>query len=576
MLVGFFFFIFSLILIASGGAPETVPVNSGSLLHIKFDAPIVENAKPDPESLPLDELLPLPFGATQNMGLYQIIESLDYAAEDERIEGIFLNLQGAVPTGWANLAAIRQALIRFKATGKFIYAYSHVYSENSYYLTSVADSIFLPPEGLIEFNGFVSSPMFFAGLFEKLDFTPKIFRVGTYKGAVEPFIQKEMSPANREQTQTYLNDLWEAFAEDVAVSRNLSPEAVNLLATDFVLGDAESAKKAGLIDQVAYGGEVSERLQKALGLAREDASRWVSFKKYLAVASRDKAFSREKIAVINVEGTIMPGKSVDGVAGANTIVGALRKARQDNEVHAIILRINSPGGSMLAADLIRKEVLLALEEKPVMASFGDVAASGGYYIAAPCDSIFAQAQTLTGSIGIFLILYDAKDMLNNQLGLNFDLVETHEFAGIADPTQHMSPTEEAFFQRMTEKGYGTFINVVQEGRGFPDSLSVDKIAQGRVWTGKRAKSLSLIDDYASLKEVIAIAAERQGLESYRVEILPRAKTPVEELLESMKNVRSGKLQEQVLPPATQQLLKWQRMIPGSGKYLLWPYSAEVK
>ena len=572
-------FIFAMGLVSSFSQKEEISVADQSILRLKLNEQIVENASTDELDLDLSQFSPLPFDATTaRMGLYQIVDNIKRAKEDSRIAGIYLNTGLFIQAGWANLKSIRDALIDFKTGEKFIYAYSETYGEKAYYLASAADKIFMPAIGGMEFNGFASTPMFYTGLFEKLEIEPKIFKVGTFKSAVEPYMLKKMSEANRLQTEQYLGDIWEVFRREVATSRRLSPDEIDRLATELILADGIQAKKAGLIDEIAYEEEVLNQLKEASGKDEDEKVNFISLKKYIKAPKGDAKFSKNKIAVVFAEGVIGMGKSSDGSMGSETIVKELKKAREDKQVKAIVLRVNSPGGNIIASDLIAAEVQLCKNQKPIIVSMADVAASGGYYISAHADRIFAQENTITGSIGIFGILYDGNQFLNNKLGITTDEVETHPQANIADPTRPWSPADEAVIQRSVSKGYGTFINLVKEGRGFQDSLSVDQIGQGRVWSGKDALEIKLVDEIGDLGSAIAYAADKAGVaDDFRIQRLPRAVSPLQELLGTVTG--ESKIALGNLVPLQQELKILQRirkMIPESGVYALMPYSVEIQ
>ncbi len=576
-LLFFLFFVVIGIVVSSSSQQEKVNVKSNTILHVKLNSPIVENASTEPLDFDFGQFLPFPATGLTNMGLYQIIDNLEYAAKDDNIAGIFLNMAGAVNANWGNLTAIRDALEAVKDSGKFIYAYSEAYTENSYYLASVADSIFLPSEGIVEHNGFLTTPAFFAGLLEKLEVNPQIFRVGTFKSAIEPYIRKEMSEESRLQSQVLLNDFWEEYAERVAPLRNMTPEKLGQLNESFVFGKGNKALSAGLIDGIVSGTNMRKILNRAVG--KEDLNEkppLLSLKKYMRAVKDRGEYTRDRVAVVVVDGVIQPGKSTDGVAGSSTIVNELRKARTDDHVKAVVLRINSPGGVLLSADLIKKELELLLEVKPVVASMGDVAASGGYYIAAPCDTIFAQSNTITGSIGVFIIMFNTEDLFGEKLGVTYDEVETHAYSGLLNPNRPMSEAEKQLFQSFTEEAYSDFVEIVRSGRNFPDSASVDEIAQGRIWSGKRALELGLVDVIGDLNDAIDYAAQRAGLENYRVRLLPQPKSPLDELLESMQDPYAMLKADPELQREFEMLMKFRKYIPKSGVYALMPYEWEIE
>ena len=558
-----------------GSSQDQVQVKQGTIIKMTLSSPISETEDQNPIDLDLGEVLDLPgAGSTKTMGLYQMLRSIDQASRDDKVKGIYLNLGGTVQTGWANLRAIRDALLAFKSDGKFIHAYSELYSEKSYYLASVADEVYLPPEGMLEFNGLASSRMFYKGMFDKLDLEPKVFRVGTFKSAVEPYLRKDMSEASRLQTEAYLGDIWSIFTEDIATSRSLSQNKLDELAESFILGEGKQSQEAGFIDETIFESEVFDRLKEAVGKKSDDKLELLSFKKYMKVPDPDYKSSRNKIAVIFAEGTINLGKSSQGTIGSETIVSQLRKARKDKKVKAVVLRINSPGGNALAADLMADEIRRLKAEKPVIASFGDVAASGGYYMGAPCDYIFAQRNTITGSIGIFGLWMELSQALEENIGLTSDAVETHSHANLGDPTFPMTKAEEAFIQAKVERGYGTFIEVVRSGRNFADSAAVDAIAQGRVWSGEDAKERKLVDEFGKLADAIAYAAEQAGIEDdYRIQRLQPSNNPFEEMFKDMMVSAQA---SDPLYPELEKLREIKKMFPRSGVYALMPYELTIE
>jgi len=566
-------FVFLAGIAASFSSTPEVSVPSQSVLEMKLNGPIVENASPESTPFNLDDLSGLGLSFNR-LGLYQILASIEKAQADDRIEGIYLNLGPALATGWANVKSIRDALTEFQDEGKFIYAYGEVYNEKTYYLASVADSIFMAPQGVMEFDGLVNSPIFYKGLFDKVDLEPRIFRVGTYKSAVEPFLRKDMSEASKEQTRAYLGDIWGTFLSEVAEGRGMDRSSLDRLANEFVFGDGEAAAQVGLVDRLVYEDDVLARLSKKSGRSEDSQPKLLKLTKYLKVKDPNLKPSNNRVAVVFAEGNIQSGKSTNGVIGSETIIKELRKARKDDKVKAIVFRINSPGGSALASDVIAEEVRLCSEAKPIVASFGDVAASGGYYIGAKCDRIFAQPNTITGSIGIFAILFDAQATMNNQLGLTFDEVETNRSANFANPFFPMTEAEQRLMQSYVERGYGNFLDVVREGRDFSDSAAVDQIAQGRVWSGRAGLDINLVDEMGDLDEAVAYAAEQAGLgEDYMLRLMPKPQSPIEKL---MQNMTEAALSENVpMYDEMQDLERIKRSIPRSGLYMLMTQDTDI-
>ena len=551
---------------------EVVPVKNNSVLQISLSGQIVENAAPDPLNFDLEKFLPIPgAGMTSKMGLYQIVQSIEQAKTDDRINGIYLTPDIYASAGWASLSAIREALVDFKSSGKFIYSYAEIFGESTYYLASTADAVYMPAIGGIEFNGLNGVPMFYKGAYDKVGVTPKIYKVGTFKSAVEPYFRKDMSPESRMQTEEYLGDVWGVFRKDVAASRSLTEAKIDDLANNLIMADGNQATAAGLIDGALYENEVLDIVREKNGQKEGEKINFISLKKYLQVPS-GKELKKNKIAVVFAEGVIVSGKSGDGNVGSETIVKELRKARNDDNVKAIVLRVNSPGGSALASDMMAQEVRLCAKQKPTVVSMGNLAASGGYYISAYGDRIFAQENTITGSIGIFGVLMDANSAVEKHLGLTFDQVNTHDNGSIADPRLPWSKSTDAFMQANVEKGYSTFINVVKEGRGFADSVAVDKIAQGRVWSGKDAIGINLVDEIGDLQDAIAYVSNEAGVaEDYRIQLLPKAKSPFEEIMGDLGGMQAQKLAEELQLTEEMKLLKeMKKMFPRSGVYALMP------
>ncbi|RLD93026.1 MAG: signal peptide peptidase SppA, partial [Bacteroidetes bacterium] len=382
-------------IIAASTSKDPVEVKENSLLVAKFNAKIMDRANEDPFAL----LFSGNFMYDEIMGLNQILKDLDKAKTDDNIEGIFMRL-GAVSAGIATLGEIREAMLDFKESGKFIYAYSDAYTQKSYYLASVADSVFMTPEGMFLFNGMSAEVMFYKDALEKVGVEMQVIRHGSYKGAVEPFLRNDLSPENREQIESYVGALWGKIVEDISVSRGMSVEKLNRIADDLSTIDSDQLVETGMIDGLIYYDEMLTLMKGKLGVEEEDDLEAVSLKSYKdAPVKEKKKYSKDKVAVIYAMGSVVDGNAGEGYISSERISKAIRKARRDKSVKAIVFRINSGGGSGSASDVIHREVMLAAKEKPVVASMGDVAASGGYYIAAPADTILASPGTITGSIG---------------------------------------------------------------------------------------------------------------------------------------------------------------------------------
>lgn len=572
---------------ALGGDDENAEIEKNSVLKLELDGVLRERSSKNP----LEELdLPSPLSGEKSVGLNDILHNIRKAAADEHIQGIYLQLNPALG-GWAALESIREALLEFKKSGKFIYSYSELYTEPSYYLASVSDSIFVFPHGYMEWNGLGTTPMFFKGALAKLEVEPIIFRVGTFKSAIEPFINDKMSDANREQVTAFLGDMWTHCTGKIAESRKISVEELNRLANNLEIDDAESALKAKLVDELAFEDQVHDFMRARLGFEKDKKVTLVSMGTYKSRSDKDAGLKRpegkNKIAIIYAEGDINSGKSTDESIGSETIVKAFREARKDSSIKAVVFRVNSPGGSALASDVMWREVMLTREVKPVIASYGNVAASGGYYITAACDKIVAQPNTITGSIGVFGMLINTQKMFNNKLGITFDRVTTNTYADLGNPNRTMNDYEKTKIQDGVNKIYRDFTRVVRDGRKFPDTDAngdnipdaVDSVAQGRVWSGVRAKQLGLVDELGGMEKALAIAAEMAGLKEgeYKKKELPEQKDPFEEIFSNAK-----KKEEEVMVRTLgveQEYKAYKRlktMAGQTGVYMLMPWDFEVR
>lgn len=534
--LGLLFFImlgfFAIIAASSGG--EVTAVAPNSILHLNLNTVIKERVEDNPlEDLDLPSEL---VTASSGIGLFDLKEAIKKAQNDSNIKGIYLET-GMISAGFATLQEIREALIEFKKSKKFIYTYGDVYGENAYLLASVADKIFLYPQGSMEFNGFYSERMFYTKMLEKVGVTPEVFRVGEFKSAVEPFLLDKMSPASRLQTESYLNSIYGFYLQSISESRNISVEELKNIASKMSIRNAGDMLQAKLVTDTAYYDQVEAELKKASGSGEKEKIKLVGLKKYMNVPDPEAKYNESKIAVIVGEGDIVDGDGDEGSIGGDKIAAEIRKARNDDKVKAIVLRINSGGGSALASDKMWREVILAKEKKPVIASMGDLAASGGYYMAMACDKIVAQPNTITGSIGIFALLFNAQDLLTNKMGLTFDGVKTGNFADI-DGFYHRSFTdgERQVLQNSVNQGYDDFTGKAARGRKMNiDSLK--RIASGRVWTGEQAQGLGLVDELGNFEKAVEIAEKAAKLNKgeYALKFFPQKQSFVERFLKTGEN-----------------------------------------
>lgn len=514
------FFMFAGI-IAATGQEEKPTVSENSVMTLKLSGVLQERTIDDP----LEEIFS--DYSVRAHSLQGILASISSAKKDHKIKGIYLNPQ-FLSGGYASLQEIRDALEDFKSSGKFIYGYGEYLSEGDYYLMSSADSIVLNPEGSLEFNGLSVNITFWKGMFDKLGIEPQIFRVGEFKSYVEPFQQKEMSDANRLQLMSLLNSIYGTSLKNVSASRSIDVSELQEVSNELKVQLPEDAVSFKLIDRLGYKDEVMQMIMKEIGEDDVDDVNFISYDRYEKTISND--YSSNKVAVIVAQGDIvMAGDANTSIVGSK-IAAEIRKARESSSVKAIVLRVNSPGGSLTASDIIWREVQKTKGVKPIIASMSDVAASGGYYISMLCDTIVAQPNTITGSIGIFGMLFNLDPFLSERIGITHDVVTTGEYSDIMTVTRNLSNYEKSVIQKGVDKGYQTFISKVAEGRGM-DLQSVRIVASGRVWSGIQAKENGLVDVLGSYEDAVTLAAEKAGIsDDYRVSVYPRQQPFIQELV----------------------------------------------
>jgi len=529
-------------IVASSSGSEEVTVSENSVLHLDLNGrTIVERTSEDDFDL---SMFGNPFGQEMTAGLINLKKAIGEAKTNDNIKGIYLNT-GLVMAGQASLLELREALVDFKTSGKFIVAYDEAYTEGGYYIASVADEIYLNPLGGIDFNGFSSEGIFFKGLFEKVGIKPEIFRVGEFKSAVEPFILEKNSPEARLQTQSFLDDMNQFALHGVSESRGIAYDSLKKINDLMLVRKPQDAVTYGLATDLLYLDQVLSKLKEKLGIDEDDDIETINVTDLNQTAKSKNVTSSNRIAVIIAEGEIVGGNA-EGVISSEKFAKEIRKARKDDNIKAIVLRVNSPGGSVIASEVIWREMAEAKKVKPVYVSMGEVAASGGYYISAPADTIVAQPNTITGSIGIFGMMFNAKELLNEKLGITTDVVKTGELSDFMNPTRPMTEVERNIIQGSVEDGYETFISRVSEGRGMSPE-AVKEVASGRVWTGNQAKERGLVDVLGGLNTTIEIAAARIGAsDDYRVVYYPAKKPWFETIMEDLgNNVQIRILQSQL-------------------------------
>lgn len=512
-----FFFLWIVILVGIAGSMEkSVVVHPSSILKIDFSETLTDSPSTDP----LGAIDLMTMRTKRNLPLFKALRAVEAARDDERIKGIYLRLNGEGGVeGMALLEELREAIAEFKTSGKFVVAYNETYSQGQYYFASVADSIYMQPQGGMEWAGLAMNIMFYKGLFDKLDLKAEVFRPTAckYKSAVEPYITDKMSPANREQSQELVSSIWNTLAQTVAEARGIDAAALDRIADRLEVSLADEALEHGFVDGLLFEDQMNDVFAE-LGVEtnRDGDYEFISLGDYAAQVSADlKNITADEVAIVYADGAIVDGEGGGKQVYGNTLAATLADVRADEKVKAVVLRVNSPGGSALASDVIWREMELLRAEKPVVVSMGSYAASGGYYISCPADVIVADKMTLTGSIGVFGMFLDTREALKNKLGITIDGVKSNASADFA-ATAPLTPLQRAMIMRGVDRVYETFTTYVAEGRNLPLEKVLD-IAGGRVWTGADALGIGLIDTYGGLKTAIALAVDKAGLgDSYRV------------------------------------------------------------
>lgn len=513
--------VFFVMVIASFGTVfmEKVPeVKEKSVLRIDFSDPVFDN--PDYTPLSLSGFSDLMNMQIRGYALIDVLKAIEAAETDDRIAGIYLNITPNARMGLATMQEIRNALSVFRRSGKFIVSHSDFYTQSSYYLSSVADRVSLNPQGDVTWRGMASGTLFYKGLLDKLEVQVEAIRHGSFKSAVEPFIMDQMSPENRQQIEMLLGSLWGTVVRDIADSRGIDSAALQSFATNLEIKDASYARQLGMVDTLMYGQQVDQMLGE---WTEQEEPNYVSLRSYIdRILMEESNVSKNKIAVVYAEGQIVDGKSREGLVGGETLARQLAALKEDDEVKAVVLRVNSPGGSALASEVIWHEAEALRQEKPLIVSMGNMAASGGYYISAPADLILASPMTETGSIGVFGLMLNGEQGLKNKLGISVDVVKTNPSADMgmtvfgAVGVRPLSQSEREYMQYGVEQVYKTFVGHVAEGRNLSVE-EVDRIGGGHIWSGTDALGIGLIDGFGGLKEAISVAAERAGVsEDFRI------------------------------------------------------------
>ncbi len=527
--------ILSIISIAGMVANENMgaPIGENSILKIPLTGVIEEQSKENPLALINGE-------EQYTLGLDELLEAIQRAKSNENIKGIYL--EGGMPAAApATLQEVRQALADFKKSGKFIYSYADAYTQGGFYVCSVADQIMVNPQGNIDWHGLASEPMFYKDVLEKIGVKMQVFKVGTYKSAVEPFTSTEMSEANREQVTAYLNSIWGQMRKDIAKSRNIKEDQLNALADSFLMFQPSSGLvKCHMADKLVYIDEVKEALKKKMKLEEDDELKFVSVKEMAMAEDPEAIDSDDQIAIYYAYGDIVDAPAASLLSGnthgivRDVVVKDLKELREDENIKAVVIRVNSGGGSAYASEQIWREVELLKAEKPVVISMGGMAASGGYYISCGANKIFAEPTTLTGSIGIFGMIPDVSTLMTQKIGFKYDVVKTNALSDFGSESRPMNEQESRLLQAEIERGYETFTGRVAQGRKMKQD-SVKAIAEGRVWTGEQALKIGLVDQLGNLSDAILAAAKLAKLEEYTTISYPEPEPWYASLLKEKKD-----------------------------------------
>ncbi len=535
------FFLFLILIIGGASSEKPVEVKDNSILYLKLNAKIVDRTVDNPF-----DFLPTGLPMVREIGLNDILDCIKKAKKDDHISGIYLEMI-SLAAGYGSTEEIRNALLDFKESGKFILAFSDIYTQKAYYLASVADSLYMNPSGDLLLRGLGAEIMFYKGALDKLGIEVQVIRRGDYKSFGEPFTNDRMSPENRTQTMQWVGSLWDHMLKGIGEQRGMDAATLNQYAENFTIRSAELALEYNLVDGIKFKDEVIAELKELTGTDPKKDLNSISIKKYRKVhVKKDyKGYTKDKIAVIYAHGDVILGNTGEGTVSSERISRAIRKARRDSTVKAIVLRVNSGGGGALASEVIYRESVLASETKPLVASVGDVGASAAYYIIAPADTILASPNSITGSIGVFAMFPNVKPFFNNKLGITIDVAKTNRHADIFTPFRPLSADEKDIINSMVERTYDSFLTGVSSGRDMTKQ-EVNAIGGGRVWSGADALDNGLIDMYGGLNDAIKVAGEMANLEKYRVISLPVLEDPLDVFIRGLtENARARMLQNEL-------------------------------
>jgi protease-4 len=553
---------------------QTVTIKSQSLLLLKLDSRIVERKS----SNPFEDFEILGIKAANTTGLNQILSCLEKAKTDDRIKGVYLELSD-INSGYATIEEIRNALIDFKTSGKFIYTYADMISQKAYYLATVSDSLIMNPMGMFDFRGLSAEHIFFKKALDKFGIEMQVVRGknNKFKSAVEPYLFDKMSDANREQTSVYLNTIWNHVLKGISDRRSIPVDSLNKYANEVMtFQKAEKALSYKFFDNLKYRDQVLADFRKLTSLGPNDEIPVVSVTEYDKVPKMIGAggLAKDKIAIVYAEGEIDGTSDGPYQIDSKEVSKGIREARTDTAVKAIVIRVNSPGGSAYGSEVIWREVILAQKVKPVIVSMGDYAASGGYYIACGADAILANPTTITGSIGVFGTIPNVSGLLTDKIGITFDNVSTNEHSDMPSMTRKMTPFEKNLMQSYVESTYGTFIAHVADGRK-KSTIFIDSIGQGRVWSGVNGKANGLVDEFGGLNDAVKLAATKAGIKHYRIKELPKQKDAFEELMKSFSTKLQNSIFQSKLGESYHLWESFSREAHANGIYARMPFNLEI-
>lgn len=531
--------------VATGADGEESHVLDNSILHIVIDQPTTERASENDFNID-----PFSMEGGSKIGLDRFIADLEKARTDDKVKGIFLepiNVQAAPST----LLDMRRAIENFRSSGKFVVAYAENFGQAEYYIASAADEVYMYPEGTFDWRGMNAEVMYYKKLFDKLGVEAQVIRGpnNKFKSAVEPYMYDHMSDENRAQMKTFIDDIWRIMLDDISASRNVTVEQLNLFADSLTFASNDAVQTSGLVNGLRYRDEVMATLKSKVGVAvdaDDDELNMVKLAEYHKGGDDESSYGKEKVAVVYAVGAIQSGEGDDETIGSERIAKALKQAREDEKVKAIVLRVNSPGGSALASDVIWRETeLIKQSGKPFYVSMGDYAASGGYYIACSADKIYANANTITGSIGVFGVIPNMQKFLDEKLGITFDRYETNPHADLVSAYKPLDAAEMKAMQTMIGEIYNDFTSKVAKGRKMTQ-VQVDSIGQGRVWSGEDAKQIGLVDELGDLDDCVKAAAQAAGISDYAVRGLPSLIDPFQKFMEKLSGTKEAALAKEVL------------------------------